>query len=70
MKRFKEWLDLQLIHAAKNIGLLIGLIPAAIWLFILLELFLFSLCRHSRLEIFVIQFPITLWVVTAKKDKQ
>lgn len=68
MKQFKEWLDLQLTEAVKIIGMLIGLIPAAIWLFIFLELFLFGLCSKAMPEIFVIQFPITLWVIT-KKDK-
>jgi hypothetical protein len=69
MKKLKEWLDVQTIEAAKNIGVLIGLVPATIWLFVFLELFLFAICKHTRLEIFVLQFPITLWVLVSKKDK-
>ena len=70
MKRFKEWLDTLLINTAKGAGFIVGLIPATIWLFIFLELFLFGLCRDSRPEVFIVQFPVTLWVLlSAKKDK-
>lgn len=68
MKRFTEWLESRLMEFAKGLGFIIGLIPAAIWLFIFLELFLFGLCSKAMPEIFVIQFPITLWVIM-KKDK-
>lgn len=68
MKQFKEWIESQSMEIAKGLGFIIGLIPAAIWLFIFLELFLFVLCRKAMPEIFILQFPITLWVIT-KKDK-
>ena len=62
-------LEAQIVEAIKHLFLLIALVPVTIWLFVFLELFLFVLCAHTRLEIFVIQFPITLWVLVSKKDK-
>ena len=55
--------------AIKQLFLFIALVPNIIWLFVFIELFLFAICKNTRLEIFVLQFPITLWVLVSKKDK-
>ena len=70
MKKIREQLELFSIEVAKALGFIVGLLPASIYIFIGLELFLFYLCHTANLEVFVIQFPITLWVVLggSKKD--
>ena len=69
MKINKEHFELALTEIVKAIGYVVGLFHISVWLFIILELFLYSLVRHTRLEVFVIQFPITLWVLTKKDGK-
>jgi len=69
IKQAKEWLIKNIGDLAKIIGSYLGLIPAGILLFIFLELFLFLLTHSAHREIFVIQFPITLWVLTKKGGK-
>lgn len=69
MKRCKEFFDVSLIKVAGFTGFVVGLVPKVMWLFIFLELLLFCLTKHTRLEVFVIQFPMTLWVLTKKDGK-
>lgn len=69
MRKIEEWLVNSLRSISKSINFIIRLIPAVVWLFIFLELFLFILCGNVRhLELYILQFPVTLWVLTAKKD--
>lgn len=70
MKSIKERLELLAVEIAKALGFIVGLLPASIYIFIGLELFLYAICHESSLEVFVIQFPCTLWVILggSKKD--
>jgi len=69
MIKLRESLEMFVLNTSTALGFVAGLIPAGIWLFIALELFLFALCNNMQyIEVYVIQFPITLWVLTHKKD--
>jgi len=66
MKKIKEQFVAISMGITSVFGFLVGLLPATIWLFIFLESLLALYCSAFGVryfEVFIIQFPVTLFVL-------